>query len=86
MNCVATYKPSVIPISFPDLRAWLARQLRDVSDVLAQPSVTVVKFAILHAEPARYAEGDLVYADGSDWDPGSGVGLYVRTNSAWVKL
>lgn len=40
------------------------------------------------AEPTKLKPLMLVYADGSNWDPGSGEGVYVRNlaNAAWVKL
>lgn len=31
----------------------------------------------LHAAPIRPREGQIVVADGTDWDPGSGAGVYV---------
>lgn len=39
-----------------------------------------------HAEPEKVRKGMLVLADGTDWDPGSGAGLYRRNeaNNAWV--
>jgi len=40
----------------------------------------------LAAEPARYSEGDVVYADGTNWNPGSGAGAYIRSASAWVAM
>jgi hypothetical protein len=43
---------------------------------------------ILHGEPDRLREGMVVYADGTNWDPGSGEGMYRRNvaNNAWVFL
>lgn len=40
---------------------------------------------VLHAAPARPRPGLVVIADGSDWNPGSGEGLY-RYNLAgqWI--
>ena len=52
----------------------------------ADRGVTGVQFAVLHAEPDRPREGKVVYADGTDWNPGSGKGLYVYDGSAWVAL
>jgi hypothetical protein len=42
----------------------------------------------LHVEPVRLRAGMFALADGTDWDPGSGEGLYRRNalNSAWVFL
>jgi hypothetical protein len=43
---------------------------------------------VLHAEPKRMRPGMLILADGTDWDPGSGEGPYIRNaaNNAWVFL
>jgi hypothetical protein len=40
----------------------------------------------LAAEPTRIRNGMIVYADGSNWNPGSGEGFYGREGGAWVKL
>ena len=40
----------------------------------------------LHVEPDRPRDGMVVYADGTNWNPGSGEGFYGRQNGAWVKL
>jgi hypothetical protein len=37
-----------------------------------------------HRVPVRPREGMLAYADGTDWDPGSGAGLYQYRGAAWV--
>lgn len=81
------YEPTAVPTDAPaGLRAWLAAQLRLVADVLARPEVVSVRFTKLAAEPARYADGDVVFANGTDWNPGSGAGLYERRGGAWNKL
>lgn len=36
--------------------------------------------------PVRPLEGDFVFADGTNFNPGSGRGLYQRVSGAWVKL
>lgn len=81
------YEPTTIPDDAPPgLRAWLARQLREVASTLARPTVHGVRFALLAAEPSRFQNGDVVYADGTNWNPGSGAGVYARVSGAWVKL
>ncbi len=81
------YEPTAIPADAPaGLRSWLAAQFRRIADVLARPEVVGVRFGALAAEPDRYEDGDLVYANGSDWNPGSGAGLYERRGAAWHKL
>lgn len=39
-----------------------------------------------HSEPAKAREGQLVFADGTDWNPGTGKGVYVYQDAGWVKL
>lgn len=82
-----SYQPTAIPNDAPQgLRAWLAAQLREIANELAAPSVSRLRLTVLHAEPEKYANGDVVAADGSDWNPGSGAGVYARVSGAWVKL
>lgn len=84
---MATFEPSAIPAdSPPGLRAWLAAQMRRIAETLTAPRVRAVQFDELHAEPDKYADGLVVLADGSDWNPGSGAGMYARISGAWVKL
>ena len=81
------YEPSAVPADAPfGLRAWLARQFREIASVLARPTVSGVRFAELAAEPERYQNGDVVFAAGVNWNPGSGAGAYARVSGAWVKL
>jgi hypothetical protein len=65
------------------MREEHARLQRALND--PQPEFTHV---VLHSEPARMWKGMQVYADGADWDPGSGEGVYVRdkANAAWRYL
>ena len=41
---------------------------------------------VFHNEPVRPREGMVVFADGTDWDPGSGIGVYAYHGAAWNKL
>jgi hypothetical protein len=81
------YVQTAIPLDAPHgLRAWLADQLRQIANALATPSVNSVAFDILHEAPAHLATGTLIFADGTDWNPGSGAGLYEYRGGAWHKL
>jgi hypothetical protein len=40
----------------------------------------------IHAEPSRLYDGLTVLADGTNWNPGSGQGVYTYYNSGWHKL
>lgn len=39
-----------------------------------------------HTPPRKFQAGMVVLADGVDWNPGSGAGMYVRdeANAAWL--
>lgn len=86
-----TYRAGMAPSGMkdaPEVRAvaqYAQMEFQSIAQAAqrAEPSVT---WEYLHAEPVRYAAGDVVLADGTDWDPGSGAGLYRRNedNSAWV--
>ena len=74
------YTPSLyLPDEFRD-------EFRRLADSLRSPDVEAVFLAQLNAQPAKYADGMLVYADGTNWNPGSGEGAYLRCNSAWNYL
>lgn len=41
---------------------------------------------MLYAAPAKVWEGRICLADGTSWNPGSGVGLYQYLGGVWNKL
>ena len=47
-----------------------------------------VQLQTLHAAPERKYDGLVVKADGTDWNPGSGAGVYVydEATTSWIKL
>lgn len=44
------------------------------------------RLPVLSSAPSSPQNGDLAYADGSSWDPGSGAGFYGYEGGAWAKL
>ena len=79
------YFPQNPPSDPAKLPGFLREEFRRMQQaMLAQQKA--VRLVVLHAEPNKYAEGDVVLADGSEWDPGSGAGVYRRSASAWVFL
>lgn len=78
------YVPEEPPINpTPEsLADWCIREFRRIEAAVNQ----VHDHETLHAEPARLYDGMVRYADGTNWNPGSGEGLYERNNGAWVKL
>lgn len=56
-----------------DLRA----QVQELRDLLLKEQ---------HRPPTRIYEPMIVFADGTNWNPGGGRGYYARIGGVWVKL
>lgn len=61
-------------------------ELEAVSRETETPTVIYLKLTQLNAAIAKPEDGMLVYADGTNWNPGSGEGIYAYYNSTWNKL
>jgi len=62
---------------------WVRREFDANTRRLNEPSES--RYTILYEEPGKPREGQVVYADGTDWNPGQGAGVYVYSGSAWTK-
>jgi hypothetical protein len=67
--------------------AWVLVELQNIAREF-EADKPAARFKVLYAQPARVFAAMVVYADGTEWDPGAGEGLYVRNaaNTAWSKL
>lgn len=65
------------PGSISDV-AGLLRYVRDLENrcALAFTALAAMKLERQYAPPARPRDGCLFLADGTDWNPGSGEGIY----------
>lgn len=79
------YHPNNPPDDPAKLPAYLREEFRRMQQAMMAPQKNV-RLVTLHAQPSKYAEGDVVLADGTDWNPGSGAGVYRRSSVAWVLL
>ena len=64
------------------LQSWIRRELGRIIAEQAEPSSP--QLLVWHKAPERLRVGLLVYADGTDWNPGSGEGLYVFKSTGWT--
>jgi hypothetical protein len=71
----------------PSNLAELARDLFRLKQAMERGQPHIIRQE-LHAEPDKIVANMEVMADGTNWDPGSGAGLYRRntTNTAWVLI
>ena len=81
-----TYIPEPLPITIqePELGEYLWREFLRISNALERATALGLEITVI--EPTRSTEGDILYADGTLWNPGAGEGVYVYKNSAWVKF
>lgn len=80
------YTPTVPP-EFADvagLTQWISDELAKISSELTE--TIAVELRPVNREPERPREGMLVYADGTNWNPGAGKGAYEYRGAAWFKL
>ncbi len=68
----------------PALAAYLAQELRRIAESFF--GVEEILLVERNVEPAKPRNGQIVLADGTNWDPGSGAGLYGRYGGAWRHL
>lgn len=76
------YLPTPCPPQITQFPIWATRELQRVSATVNQDNI----LDQTHAAPDKPVDGMLVYADGSDWNPGSGEGIYAYYGAAWHKL
>ena len=60
---------------------WLYAELQQIAVEMYRPPA--LTFETLNVEPTRPQEGMLVSADGTNWNPGSGAGMYQYRAGAW---
>lgn len=78
-----SYQPGQPPADAGQLRSFIEQELSKIAQAL---NADTVQLRELHVEPGRIRAGMVVLADGTDWDPGSGAGVYAYYGGAWVKL
>jgi hypothetical protein len=68
-----------------DLAPYIAGEVERINSAL-ESGFVMETLDRLNKEPTRKREGMLVYADGTNWNPGGGEGVYCYYASAWNKL
>ena len=86
VKSVTHYEPGPLPTDGEDLGIYVVTELKRLGDVLFNQAT--FRLERIHEAPTRPRGGDVRYADGSNWNPGSGEGIYFfkESTSAWVKL
>lgn len=66
------------------LSLYLSQELLRISSAFNAAMARRVE--CLNAAPDKPFDGQIVCADGTNWNPGSGQGIYAYYNNTWNKL
>jgi hypothetical protein len=75
----------VKPSGREDAAVYAYEELLDLSQALSE-SQEFLALQVLNVAPAKPRDGMVAVADGTNWNPGGGAGIYARIGGAWVKL
>lgn len=85
MSQAPKYTPNPVPDDPQDLPQYLLQEFQKIQGALEETPVNFIETR--NVAPERIKQGDIVYADGSDFNPGSGEGIYFRNAAgSWIKL
>ena len=76
------YAPGPVPQDLEQIPSYLQQEFIKIQDVIDQIHLRET----LYVAPTKPQIGQVEYADGTNWNPGSGEGLYEYTSSGWTKL
>ena len=87
VKSVNRWPPNPAPLNNEQLSDYLFHELNKLSDIIF--NLDVMRLEQTNVVPDKPRDGDIRYADGTNWNPGSGQGLYVYIDDgtpAWEKL
>lgn len=78
------YAPNTPPNDAAEMQRFLFDELKKIS--VAITALSSGHLDITTVAPTKPRDGDLRYADGVLWNPGSGKGVYVYKATVWAFL
>ena len=78
--------PASAPANPTEFQVWIIDELRHISDAMSELETDTVLLKEWNAVPDKLYNGLVAYADGTNWNPGSGRGVYAYENGAWKLL
>lgn len=76
--------PAVDNAEVSKMLQYIDQELKAISQAFAEAKV--LELRVSFAPPTKPRDGEIRYADGTSWNPGSGEGIYGRVAGSWVKL
>lgn len=80
------YTPEPVPQRLDDLIRYVSGELDRISGAFTSPDFEYLQLQKLYNAPEKPGEGRIYFADGTQWDPGSGKGLYFYDGTTYTKL
>jgi hypothetical protein len=85
VKSVNRWSPNPAPVSPEELPDYLYNELNRLGEIIF--NLDTFRLEETNVEPTKARNGDIRYADGTNWNPGgTGEGIYAYTNDAWAKL
>jgi hypothetical protein len=81
---VTHYEPGPLPEEVEDLGGYVVSELKRLGDIILNQAI--FRLERIHIEPSKPRVGDIRYADGTNWNPSGGEGIYFYNGTSWVKL
>lgn len=78
------YTPGTVPPEFDNL--FLQSELERIAIALQELEPPWIILSPQNNAPDKLKEGMVANADGTNWNPGSGAGLYEYIGGSWNKL
>jgi len=79
-----SYSPAQVPDDNNELRRFLGSELNKIQ--MAISALSLGHIDKTHVAPAKPREGDIRFADGTNWNPSGGKGIYYYDGAAWKLL
>lgn len=80
-----SYQPNQVPTDVSALPMFLREELDKVAATFRLLALGHIDRS--HAAPLKPRVGDIRYADGTSWNPGTGEGIYFyNAAGSWVKM
>ena len=82
-----SYKPQMSSASsLPAVIRWIFGELTRIANTFTSEKANL-NLPVTHANPPKPIVGDVKLADGSNWDPSDGAGVYFyNASSNWEKI
>lgn len=78
------YYPGIIPEEYN--QAFLNEEFERIAAALSALEVPTILLTPQYVEPTRPQEGMAANADGTEWNPGHGAGLYQYIGAEWIPM